>query len=97
MMRRMVFGMAVGVGIIVAGSSAVWAFECPARIREANEAITKAEAKAAQNPDVALAKRWVGEAQKAHQDGAAMKSAVLHHEAAAKAKAAKLLADKAGM
>jgi len=32
-------------------------------------------------------------AQKAHQDGATTKSAALHQESAAKAKAAKLLAD----
>ena len=96
-MRKMMLGVAVGVGIIVAGNSGVWAFECPARIRDANAAITKAEGKAANNPDLALAKRWVSEAQKAHQDGAAMKSPALHNEAAAKAKAAKLLADKAGM
>ena len=42
---------------------------------------------------MALAKRWVSEAQKAHQDGATTKSAALHQESAAKAKAAKLLAD----
>ncbi len=96
-MRNVVQGIAVGVGLVLAGSASVSAFECPARIREANEAIAKAEAKAASNPDLATAKRWVGEAQKAHQDGATTKSAALHYEAAAKAKAAKLLADKAGM
>ena len=92
-MRRKVLGLLVGVGAVVVGAGGAWAFECPARIREANEAISKAEAKAANNPDVALAKRWVGEAQKAHQDGATTKSAALHQESAAKAKAAKLLAD----
>jgi hypothetical protein len=89
-------GIVIGAGVLVAGSSA-WAFECPARIKDANEAIAKAEAKAANNPDLATAKRWVQEAQQAHQDGATTKSATLHNESAAKAKAAKLLADKAGM
>ena len=96
-MRSIALGIAVGVGLVVAATTAGWAFECPARIKDANEAIAKAEGKAANNPDLATAKRWAGEAQKAHQDGAAMKSPALHNEAAAKAKAAKLLADKAGM
>jgi hypothetical protein len=82
-----------GAGAVVVWASGVWAFECPARIKDANDAIAKAEAKAPNNPDVATAKRWVQEAQKAHQDGAATKSAALHNESAAKAKAAKLLAD----
>ena len=38
----------------------------------------------------------MAEAQKAHEEGAATKSATLHYESAAKAKAAKLLADKVG-
>jgi hypothetical protein len=96
-MRSVALGIALGVGLVVAGSGAVWAFECPARIKDANEAIAKAEAKSPNNPDVATAKRWVAEAQKAHQDGATTKSAALHNESAAKAKAAKLLADKVGM
>jgi len=96
-MRSVSLGIALGVGIVVAGGAGAWAFECPSRIKEANDAIAKAEAKAANNPDLALAKRWVGEAQKAHQDAAATKSAALHNEAAAKAKAAKALADKLGM
>ncbi len=92
-MRRHVIGLVVGVGAMVVGAGGVWAFECPARIKDANDAIARAEAKAPNNPDVALAKRWVSEAQKAHQDGATTKSAALHQESAAKAKAAKLLAD----
>jgi hypothetical protein len=96
-MRSVALGIALGFGLAAAGSGAVWAFECPARIKEANEAIAKAEAKAPNNPDLAMAKRWVAEAQKAHQDGAATKSATLHYDSAALAKAAKLLADKVGM
>lgn len=96
-MRRGMLGIAMGVGLVVAGETGAWAFECPARIKDANEAIAKAERKAANHPDMATAKRWVGEAQKAHQDGATAKSAALHNESAAKAKAAKLLADKLGM
>jgi hypothetical protein len=96
-MRNVTLGIVLAVGLVVAGSGAVWAFECPARIKDANEAIARAEAKAPNNPDLALAKRWVAEAQKAHQQGAETKSATLHYESAAKAKAAKLLADKVGM
>ena len=96
-MRRVTLGIALGVGLVVAGSGGAWAFECPARIKDANDAIARAEAKVANHPDLATAKRWVSEAQKAHQDGATTKSAVLHNESAAKAKAAKLLADKLGM
>ncbi len=96
-MRSIVLGIAVGVGLVGAATTAGWAFECPARIRDANEAIAKAEAKAANNPDLATAKRWVEEAQKAHQDGVATKSGALHTESIGKAKAAKALADKVGM
>lgn len=96
-MRSVALGIVMGVGLVMAGTAGVWAFECPARIKDANDAIAKAEAKAANNPDLATAKRWVAEAQKAHQDAAARKSAELHNEAAAKAKAAKALADKVGM
>ena len=92
-MRRKVIGLVVGVGAMVVGAGGAWAFECPARIKDANDAIARAEAKAPNNPDVATAKRWVQEAQKAHQEGATTKSAALHQESAAKAKAAKLLAD----
>lgn len=92
-MRRNVLRIAVGIGMVLVGATGAGAFECPARIKEANEAIAKAESKAPNHPDVAVAKRWVGEAQKAHQDGATTKSAALHHESAAKAKAAKLLAE----
>ena len=96
-MRRGMLGIALGVGLVVAGAAGAWAFECPARIKDANDAIAKAEAKAANHPDLATAKRWVSEAQKAHQEAATTKSAALHNESAAKAKAAKLLADKLGM
>ena len=92
-MRSKVLGLVLGVGALVVGAGGGWAFECPARIKDANDAIARAEAKAPNNPDVALAKRWVGEAQKAHQEGATTKSPALHQESAAKAKAAKLLAD----
>lgn len=96
-MRRMTLGIVLGVGMVVLGSAGAGAFECPARIKEANDAIAKAQAKAPNSPDLATAKRWVEEAQKAHQEGATTKSAALHNESAAKAKAAKLLADKLAM
>ena len=92
-MRRAMLGVALGVGIVMAGTAA-WAFECPARIKDANDAIARAEGKAANHPDVATAKRWVGEAQKAHQDGVATKSGALHQDSVVKAKAAKLIVDK---
>ena len=92
-MRSKALRVMVGVGTVVVWATGAWAFECPARIKDANDAIARAEAKAPNNPDVATAKRWVQEAQKAHQEGATTKSAALHQESAAKAKAAKLLAD----
>jgi hypothetical protein len=95
-MRRMALGIALGMGVVVAGGTA-WASECPARIKDANEAIAKAEAKGSKSPDLALAKRWVSEAQEAHKHGVEAKSPAMHADSAAYAKAAKLLADKAGM
>ena len=96
-MRRIVVGSVLGLGMVAAASGGAWAFMCPKLIAEANGAIAKAQAKAPNNPDLALAKRWVAEALKAHQDGATTKSAALHNESMAKAKAAKLIADRLGM
>ncbi len=96
-MRRVALAMGLAVAMLVAGSTGAWAFMCPKLIKEANDAIAKAEGKAPNNPDLALAKRWVAEAQKAHQEGASTKSAELHNESMAKARAAKELADKVGM
>jgi len=82
-----------------------WAFECPARIKDANASIQAAEAsvtkitdaKAKGNAEGMLeaAKDMAKEAQKYHDQAVAKKSASDHYEAAAWAKAAKWLADQA--
>ena len=82
-----------------------WAFECPARIKDANAAIQAAGAsvvkisdpKAKGNAEGMLeaAKDMVKEAQKYHDQAVAKKAASDHYAAAARAKAAKWLADQA--
>lgn len=98
--------LAVGAALVLAGlANTTWAFECPARIGEAKEAIKAAEAsvmkiadaKAKANAQGMLeaARDMVKEAQEYHDKGVAKKSAAEHYEAAAWAKAAKWLADQA--
>ncbi len=96
-MRSRGLGIVLGMGIVAVGATGVGAFECPARIKDANDAIARAEGKAANHPDLALAKRWASEAQKAHQEGVEKKSPDSHRDSIGKAKAAKLLADKLSM
>lgn len=83
----------------------VLAFECVARIKEANQALSKAEQALSSVTDartksqvsayLAVAKQLSSEADTDHRDAAAQKSAEGHYRSAAKAKAAKALADLA--
>ncbi len=97
--------MSLAAAAVLLLASSAWAFECPARIKDANTAIQAAEAsvgkisdpKAKGNAEGMLeaAKDMVKEAQKHHDQAVAKKSASDHYEAAAWAKAAKWLADQA--
>ncbi len=101
----MVIRMSLTATLVLLLASSAWAFECPARIKDANAAIQAAEAsvkklsdqKAKGNAEGMLeaAKDMVKEAQKYHDQGVAKKAASDHYEAAAWAKAAKWLADQA--
>ncbi len=97
--------MSLAAAVILLLASSAWAFECPARIKDANAAIQAAETsvkklsdpKAKGNAEGMLeaAKDMVKEAQKYHDQAVAKKAASDHYEAAAWAKAAKWLADQA--
>lgn len=81
------------------------AFECVARMKEANQALSQAEqalfgvseakTKGQVSAYIAVAKQLSAEADTEHKDAAAKKSAEGHYRSAAKAKAAKALADMA--
>lgn len=81
------------------------AFECPARIKEASDAIAKAEPAVAKTADakkkaegqafLAVAKNLVKEADEDHKNGAAKRDAGLHYLSTAKAKVARTAAEQA--
>ena len=97
--------MSLAAAVVLLLAPLAWAFECPARIKDANAAIQAAEAsvktlsdpKAKGNAEGMLeaAKDMVKEAQKYHDQAVAKKVASDHYAAAARAKAAKWLADQA--
>jgi hypothetical protein len=82
----------------------VFAFSCPKLAKAANEAIAKAESRAANVTEerekrramanIALAKDLVQQSVADHNEARAKKAAELHYRAEAKAKAAKALADQ---
>lgn len=104
-MRRIVVGLVVGALVVGLSGLPALAFECVARLKEANQAISQAEsgvagitnARAKGNAEafVALAKEMAKQADADHKDGAAKKAATLHYAAAAKAKVAKWAAEQA--
>jgi hypothetical protein len=95
----------LAAALILLLASSAWAFECPARIKDANAAIEAAKSsvpkisdpKAKGNAEGMLeaAKDMVKEAQKYHDQAVTKNAASDHYEAAAWAKAAKWLADQA--
>jgi len=97
--------MSLAAAAVLLLAPSAWAFECPARIKDANAAIQAAEGSVAKISDpkakgnaegmLEAAKDMVKEAQKYHDQGVVKKSASDHYEAAAWAKAAKWLADQA--
>jgi hypothetical protein len=94
MTRRVGLAMAVmATGLILLGASAVWAFNCPVVIKQAEELIRKAEGKATPEtrPLVEEAKKYLEEA-RAHHGGAKTKRD--HGDAVRKAKFAIALAEE---
>jgi len=105
-MRRMTVVVAVALAVLLVAGPAL-AFQCPKLTKAAGESIAKAEAavgkvadakaKAAAQAMVNLAKELNGAAEASHKKAADTKEANLHYRAEAEAKAAKALADMAGM
>ncbi len=101
----MAMRMSLSAALVLLLASSAWAFECPARIKDANASIQAAEASVTKITDakakgsaegmLEAAKDMVKEAQKYHDQAVAKKAASDHYEAAAWAKAAKWLADQA--
>ncbi len=101
----MAIRISLSAALVLLLASSVWAFECPARIKDANASIQAAEASVTKITDakakgnavgmLEAAKDMVKEAQKYHDQAVAKKAASDHYEAAAWAKAAKWLADQA--
>jgi len=95
----------LAAALVLLLASTAWAFECPARIKDAKAAIQAAESSVAKISDpkakgnaegmLEAAKDMVKEAQKYHDQAVAKKVASDHYEAAAWAKAASWLADQA--
>jgi peptidoglycan hydrolase CwlO-like protein len=104
MNRKALIVAAVIVAILALDLSVVWAYECPARINEANEAIKKAEealmnAKSEVKPELQAlideAKNLVAEADAEHKSAATNRSARLHASSARKARMAVAIAQEA--
>ncbi len=104
-MTRQVIAGAGALALLASIGTTAWGFECPARIKEAREAIAAAEPSVKQLSDprakgnaegmLEAARDMIKEAQEYHDRAVANNSAADHYEAAAWAKAAKWLADQA--
>jgi len=100
-MRAVIASLAV-VAVLGVGPSAVWAFECPARIDEARAAVQKAEtaldkakaaAKAAARGPLAKAKEMLAHAEAEHKGAGT--DAKKHAEAVREARTAQGYAEEA--
>lgn len=102
-MKRLVLSLAILV--LFLAPAITLAFECPTRIKEANDAIAKAEPALAKIADakkkgeaqafLTVAKNLTKEANDDHKNGAAKGDANLHYLSAAKAKLARMAAEQA--
>lgn len=104
-MRKLGLVFLVGVALVLLPVISVLAFECPARIKEANDAISAVDPTVAKIGDakkkgeaaafITVAKDLSKAADADHKKAVDTKEASLHYVSAAKAKLAKMAADQA--
>lgn len=104
-MKKLTLIFAVALALVVLPAISVLAFECPTRIKEANDAISAVEPTVAKIADakkkgdatgfITVAKELSKAADADHKKAVDTKEASLHYVSAAKAKLAKMAADQA--
>ncbi len=104
-MKKLSLVLVVALALVVLPAVSVLAFECPARIKEANDAISAVEPTVAKIADatkkanatafITVAKELNKAADADHKKGVETKEASLHYLSAVKAKLAKMAADQA--